>query len=151
MQGRLCVTGLVHLVLALRRDVDGGRGGGGGMRAVTPVDHDGASSSLACRCCDPSPPPRVVNKDDCIGGRGRGGGRGASRPLLPASSLRSFGMTSLICRLRPHRGRTPLKWRLRQRVGEHDNDNNDDNNAAIAAKGRELSADAAITTNRGQQ
>ncbi len=24
-QGRLCVTGLVHLVLALRRDVDGGR------------------------------------------------------------------------------------------------------------------------------
>ena len=39
------------------------------------------------------------------------------------------------------------KWRLQQIVGGHNNDNNDDNNAVIAAKGRELSADAAITTN----
>ena len=43
------------------------------------------------------------------------------------------------------------KWRLRQRVGGHKDNNNNDNNAAIAAKGRELSANAAITTNGGQQ
>ena len=125
--------------------------GGGGMRAVTPVDHDGASSSLArCRPV-PSPPPRVVDEDDCVGGGGKGGGRGALRPLLPASSTLSFGMTGQIHRSRPRRGRTPLKWRLRRRVGGHNYDNTDNNNAAIAAKGRKLSADAAIITNGGQR
>ena len=60
-------------------------------------------------------------------------------------------MTGQICRSCPCQERTPLKWSLWQRVGGHNEDNNDDNNAAIATKWRELNADAAITTNGGQR